>query len=91
MNLTTKQVADKLNVSTHTVRVWGNQGKFKFVVTGNGKKKQHRLYDSKSVNEFKATFSPKRTKVSNETPTNGIFTRLESIEAKLDKLIKMWS
>ena len=62
MKLTTAQVAEKLGVTANTVRVWGEQGKFQRQAVGDGKVKQHYVYDSVSVNEFKKTRPPRNGK-----------------------------
>lgn len=60
MNITSSQVAQKLGVSVGTARKLGESGEIIRIKTGNGVKKIHYLYDSKSVNEFKKIYDKNR-------------------------------
>lgn len=98
MNLTTRQVADKLNIGTSAVRVLLKKGRLVDVAENSNGGKKHELYfDSKAVNEFKKVYVKRaragtiKTHVSNvngivkdrEEGKSGIFTRLSAVESRL--------
>lgn len=99
MRLSTIQVAEKLGISDHTVRVYRDQGKLiDIAARKEGAAKHFSYFDSKQVNEFAKTFipggkiGPRRRAVPEAKPAaaGGIMTRLEAIEAKVDRLLKLW-
>lgn len=104
MELTSAQAAAKLGISTGRVRSLIQRGQLTNVRPDAGAHKQVRL-DAKQVAEFAKTFNPKyvpRRRSANGhgpvvsvSPAAGgqgaLFTRLASIEAKLDTLLRLLS
>lgn len=94
MELTTKQVADKLDISVAHVRSLRDQGKLQDVATRKeGATKHFSLFDSKQVAEFAKTFKARaggrrtpRSKLTNGATPSGPLGVLARLEDKLDGL-----
>ena len=99
MNLTTKQVAEKLGVDSSTINNWARSGKLK--PTNNpkeGKSRFNRLFNSADINKFKAEngITPRKRRAllvdsGGSIGPLGFGARLERIESKIDRLLKIWS
>jgi hypothetical protein len=100
MQLTTQQVAEKLKIGSTQVKTLVKHGK----LTPSNKKKPEATkffmkFDSKDIAEYLKNNNTNghrsrpiisASKDEDSKPT-GIVTRLDRIESKIDKLLKLWS
>jgi hypothetical protein len=101
MKLYSQQVASKLGISISGVNYLVKKGKLQDISGKNGKSHRHE-FDSKQINEFAKTYKKYSKRyhfpptaslevVERTSPVKGIMSRLDSIEAKIEKLIQIWS
>ena len=97
MKLTTNQVAEKLGITSTTVRALSKSGSLHDVaVRKKGASRHFSHFDSKEVNEFAKTYK-KNSRAHNHTNGEvtaplGLKSQLDRLETKeLDKLIGIWS
>ena len=100
MKLTAPQTAEKLNISIAQLNTLVAHGKLK-PINGpkEGKKRFNRFFDSVDVNKYKSENGvvpkriPKQILVDNGGSIGplGFGARLDRIESKLDRLLKIWS
>ena len=100
MKLNFKQVEEKLGFSKGQVEGLIKRGDLK-PINGpkDGKTRFNRLFDSVEVNKIKAELPARVSRKVNKTPVPisnipsigiGLTSRLDSIESKLDQLLKIW-
>lgn len=98
MLLTTKQAAEKLNISSSTLSKMVQRGVIKPAnQKPEGAKKFHAKFRIKDINEFKRTYHNRRInsrKVPNVQPIPNVLSRmaesLEKLSEKIDLLYNMW-
>lgn len=100
MKLTAPQTAEKLNISVAQLNTLVAHGKLK-PINGpkEGKKRFNRFFDSVDVNKYKAENGATPKRISKRILVDnggsigplGFGARLDKIESKLDRLLKMWS
>lgn len=102
MKLTTRQVAEKLDISGSAVRTLRDSGKLTDVAKrAEGKTKHLSLFESSQVNDYLKEFGKgagrRRSKTVSQVSTSGpailtrIDSRLSNVEEMLSSLLKMWS
>lgn len=92
MLLTSKQVADRLHVSSATVNHWAKIGKLKGTNVGKGNKKSFWRFNSKDIITYEKENGKSKKVVNNPVGImSSLITRLDKLESKIDHLIKIWS
>lgn len=95
MKLTAKQTAEKLNISVAQLNTLVENNRLTVInKPTEGKSRVNRYFDSVEVNKLKQENHLPKPRASKETEApmgNGIISRLDTIESKLDKLIKLWN
>lgn len=100
MKWNTKQVAEKLGVGLGAVRNMASKNLIHDISIRKPNAKKHfAWFDSKEINEFAKSYKKRsrsngsvtQTFTVKENAPQGIMSRLERLEKKVDKLIAMWS
>lgn len=97
MELTTKQVAEKLGITPGMLRARVNKGEIPSINKPEKGKRIVFRFDSKTINNYlKENGQVKNRKVKSNVSLNpqrfmtNINTKLNSIESKLDSLLELW-